>query len=86
MTDWSVSFGFLPVKPADFDTTSSEKFVYQRRNFQRVSFESEFGSVVECWQYEERKLTHGEYEKLLEDTIAENSAAIDNIIISMLEG
>lgn len=85
MTDWQLTHGSQPAKPAEIDTTSSDKYVYQRRNVQRVTVEN-FGITGEQWQYEERKLTHGEYEKLLESTIAENSAAIDDIIISMLEG
>lgn len=85
MTDWVIVLS--NIKPADLDTTSSDKFVYQRRNFQRVSFIDVSRDVTcEMWQYDERKMSHGEYEKLLEISIAENSAAIDDIIISLLEG
>ena len=50
---WQTVYG--SIKPAEFDTTSSKVYVYQRRNFQQVD---------DFWQYEERKLTHDEYQKL----------------------
>ena len=60
---WQTVYG--SIKPAEFDTTSSKVYVYQRRNVQRDG---------DSWQYEERKLTHDEYQKLrIEQLEVENT-------------
>lgn len=76
MTDWVQAMGSQGGnKPPEFETDSSEFVVYQRRNFSQGAYG--------FWLYEERTLTKAEYLQL---RIAENSAAIDDIIISLLEG
>ena len=85
MTDWFLTHGSQSVKPAELDTTSSDKYVYQRRNVQRVTVEN-FGFTSEFWQYEERKLAHGEYEKLLESELTQTQLAITELYESLLEG
>lgn len=61
MKDWKKVQGSQTEKPAEFDTTTSEVVVYQRRNIERVTVENPDGSTVELWEYEERELTHDEY-------------------------
>lgn len=85
MTDWQLVFGSQVSKPSDFDTTSSLNFVYQRRNVQRVSVEDEFSGTRECWQYDERKMSHGEYEKLLEDELLQTQLALTELY-ELMEG
>ncbi len=84
MTDWYKVHG--SVKPAEFDATSSKFFVYQRRNAQLVTLENDFGGTYETWQYEERKLSHGEYEKLLADENTNLQLALTELYESFLEG
>ena len=55
---WQIVYGSS--EPSTVDSTSSSKYVYLRRNIQRVAIETEGGSY-DCWQYEEQKLTKDEY-------------------------
>lgn len=61
MTNWMKIQGSQSTKPAEFDTTSSEVVVYQRRNIERITVKDHDGSTTELWQYEERKMSHDEY-------------------------
>ena len=61
MTEWTKVQGSQPEKPEEFDTTSSEVIVYQRRNIERVNIKNEDGTTSELWEYDERKLTRDEY-------------------------
>lgn len=70
---WGIVYG--NVKPAEVDT-SSEKFVYRRRNIQRVTLQDDLGNDYEQWQYEECKMTHGEYEKNLENELTQTQLAL----------
>ena len=64
MTDWRKAQGSQSEKPAEFDTTTSAFTVYQRRNIERITVENGDGSTTELWQYDEREMTHEEYETL----------------------
>lgn len=77
MTEWQTIYGGQTSTPAEFDTTSSKFYVYQRRNIQRVG---------DSWQYEERKLSHGEYEKLLADENTNLQLALTELYENLLEG
>lgn len=66
MTDWRKVQGSQEEKPAEFDTVSSKVYVYQRRNVERISEETEQGTV-EYWQYDERKMSRGEYAEMMTD-------------------
>ena len=88
MTDWYTARG--SIEPAVFDATSSKFYVYQRRNPQLVTLQNEFGGSSQCWQYEERKLTHGEFYKLqisqLEDENTNLQLALTELYENLLEG
>lgn len=60
MTEWKKVTGSQPTRPADFDTTSSTTTVYQHRNVERITVESD-GTATELWQYGEREMTREEY-------------------------
>lgn len=60
MTEWIKVQG-SPEKQEEFDTTSSEVYVYQRKNFHKITITSESGINTELWEYDERKLTKDEY-------------------------
>lgn len=64
MTNWTKVTGSQAEKPVEFDTTSSKKYVYQRRNIERIKVESEHGES-ELWQYDERKMSFDEYNVLM---------------------
>ena len=64
MTTWKTVQGSQETRPAEFDTTSSPTTVYQRRNVHRVTVDYE-NTAVELWEYEERTMTHAEYETLM---------------------
>ena len=79
MTDWKTVYGSF--EPSTLDTTSSSFVVYQRKNIsQRDTF---------TWQYEERKLTHAEFQKLrIERLESENTnlqLAITELYENLLE-
>ncbi len=68
MTDWKKVQGSQEDKPEEFDTSSSGEIVYQRRNITQIESENSDGSKTKLWDYEERKLTWKEFERIrLED-------------------
>ena len=83
MTDWKKVQGSQVEKPAEFDTTSSEVVVYQRRNIERITVENPDGTTAELWQYDERELTNDEYQAVRADEqqeqIDKNRSDIDFI-------
>lgn len=83
MTDWKRVQGSQEEKPAEFDTTSSEVVVYQRRNIERITVENPDGTTAELWQYDERELTNDEYQTVRADEqqerINKNRSDIDFI-------
>ena len=85
MTEWQIVYGGQTSTPAEFDTTSSKFYVYQRRNIQRVTENN-----ISFWQYEERKLTREEYLKLqvdqLQDETTNLQLAITELYENLLEG
>lgn len=67
MTDWEKVCGSQETKPAEFDTTSSDIVVYQRRNIKEVEVTSETDGESEShteWQYEERTMTKDEFNEI----------------------
>lgn len=82
MTNWTKVQGSQAEKPAEFDTTSSKKYIYQRRNVERIKTEES-----ELWQYEERKMSRDEYNVLmLQEQEIKTRSDIDYIaIISGIE-
>lgn len=63
MTDWKKVQGSQESQPQEFDVTSSEVIVYQRRNVERVETEDFVG-----WEYEEREMSREEYAMLRTET------------------
>lgn len=83
MTDWKRVQGSQPERPEEFDTESSAVVVYQRRNVERITVQNGDGTTTELWQYDEREMTHEEYETLsMQLAIARNRADIDYIAMS----
>lgn len=64
MTNWIIVCGTQAKKPVEFDIISSKVCVYQHRNVERISKNTEQGSY-EYWQYEERKMSFEEYNNLM---------------------
>ena len=83
MTDWKKVQGSQEEKPQEFDTTSSAVVVYQRRNIERIIVKDMDGTTAELWEYDERELTHEEYEivraEAQQEQIDKNRADIDFI-------
>lgn len=79
---WQIVQGSQLNKPLEFDSTSSKAYVYQRRNITKLD--------SGIWQYEERKLTHDEYNKLriqqLEDENTNLQLALAELYENLLEG
>ena len=62
MITWERVTGSQTEKPAEYDSTSSGVYVYQRRNIARVSSVDEMsGKTVESWEYDERKIPKNEF-------------------------
>ena len=81
--DWQIVYG--SDEPAEFDATSSKFYVYQRRNAQLVTLHDELTGDYQQWQYEERKMTHGEYEKMLEDELTQTQLALTELYENLLD-
>ena len=81
MTDWQIVHDSQEDKPAELDTTSSEIYIYQRRNIQRVTDDLD-GKAYECWQYEERKLTRDEYNAIRAELL---EAELTNTQLALVE-
>ena len=81
MTDWTKAEASS--SPSEFDTTSSETTVYQRRSITKETREAPDGSASVVYVYEERKLTRADYAELL---AKQNSDAIDELVLSQLGG
>lgn len=58
---WETVTGSQENRPEVIDKTSSGKYVYLRRNFQRITRTDENSGKVVLWQYEEAKVTQEEY-------------------------
>ena len=68
MTEWKQVHGSQINKPQEFDTSSSQVYVYQRKNIQRISKQDPMSDTTyELWQYDERKMTREEYAILIAD-------------------
>ena len=84
---WYTAFSF--VKPAEFDSTLSEHYIYQRRNFQQVTFHNDLGDYQQ-WQYEECKLPKDEFMQsriqALEDENLQLQLALTELYEEFLEG
>lgn len=83
MTDWKKVQGSQAEKPAEFDTTTSEVVVYQRRNIERVTVKNTDNTETELWEYEERELTREEYTVV---RVAEQQRQIDEANETALAG
>ena len=84
MTEWTKVQGSQLEKPEEFDTTSSEVIVYQRRNIERVNIKNEDGTTSELWEYDERKLTRDEYTLARDAANQEKAiAALENAICEL---
>lgn len=81
MTDWKKVNGSQPNKPEEFDTTTSQLVVYQRRNIKETETENPDGTKTTLWEYEERELTKEEFEGIyasdLSKQLAQARADID---------
>lgn len=87
MTDWEKVQGSQEQKPAEFDTASSEFYIYQRRNVQRVKVKNTDETESELWEYEERKLTRDEYSLARELSEQSKSiAALENALCDIDAG
>lgn len=68
MTDWEKVCGSQETKPTEFDTTSSDIVVYQRRNIKEVEVTTETtddeSETHTEWQYEERTMTKDEFNEV----------------------
>ena len=63
MTDWIKVQGSQESEPAAWDTTTSSRIVYQRRNVKQIETMNTDGSTTKLWEYDERQLTPAEYEE-----------------------
>lgn len=75
---WKTVTGSQEQKPDVIDKTSSSKYVYLRRNIERITKTDERGSVL-LWQYDEAVVTQEEYAQY--DTVVMEivQAELDNL-------
>lgn len=59
---WRPVMGSQGEKPTVIDKESSERYVYLRRNIERITQTGDSGPIS-LWHYEEAVVTHEEYEK-----------------------
>ena len=92
MTNWYVVESFS--KPLEIDTTLSKKYVYIRKNINRIDVKDEVtNETITMYQYHEQKITHEQY-KLYEifnemntnsDTVVELQQTITDMDLRILE-
>lgn len=58
---WKTVTGSQEKRPEVIDKTSSGKYVYLRRNIERITKEDTQGEPVQLWQYEEAAVPQEEY-------------------------
>lgn len=58
---WKTVTGSQEERPLVIDKTSSGKYVYLRRNIERITKEESQGNQVQLWQYEEAAIPQDEY-------------------------
>lgn len=58
---WKTVTGSQEERPLVIDKTSSGKYVYLRRNIERITREESQGKPVQLWQYEEAAIPQDEY-------------------------
>lgn len=58
---WKTVTGSQTEKPEVIDKASSSKYVYLRRNIERITRTDEQGGGVSLWQYDEAVVTQEEY-------------------------
>lgn len=72
-------------RPLEVDVESSKSTVFIRQNIVETERETEDGDTVTMYEYEEAKLTHGEYAIYLAEKNAEmaemQSEAIDYLLM-----
>ena len=83
MTEWEQVYG--DEKPLETDSDSSQFFVYQRKNIERVTVENE-GVTYETWRYDERKLTKDEYARMREAELEEELTQTQLALAELYEG
>ena len=69
MSNWEIVNGSQQEKLTEFDTTSSDIVVYQRRNIKEVELKTEDNRSYKQWQYEERTMSKKEYEELYANSV-----------------
>lgn len=80
MSEWKTVIG--QNEPDSVDTTTSPNTVYLRKNIEEYEHEVD-GETISEYQYDELKMTRQEYAVYIAE---QNSDAIDDILISILEG
>nr|DAV62672.1 MAG TPA: hypothetical protein [Caudoviricetes sp.] len=94
MTDYVYVDNFSTIKPSEIDTTSSNVYVYQRKNIELVpEMKGDDGqTIAKHWRHQERKLNHDEYSRYLiameqVQAINEHSdnEAIDNYTMELMQ-
>ena len=77
---WRTVTGSQEQRPDVIDQTSSSKYVYLRRNIQRITRIEESGNPVTLWQYDEAVITHEEYAPYDTFVVALVQSEIDNLV------
>ena len=80
---WKKTDGYQSEEPGALDITSSDVYVYLRRNIQpHTKVDPMSGEEIDFWRYEEAKITKKEYEQysdtLIYQALMEQNEAIDD--------
>ena len=80
MTEWIEVIGTQPTRPSEIDTTSSEFYVYERKDIQEYKDPEE--ESIKKWKYLERKIPK---DKWLIETAKINKQNTDAIMQGMVD-
>ena len=76
-------------KPAEFDSSSSKFYVYQRKNIQLVTLHNDAGEPYQQWQFDELKIPKDEFMQsriqALEDENTQLQLALTELYEEFLE-
>lgn len=82
-SDFIEVIGSQPTRPAEIDVTSSEVFVYERKNIQKYEERDEEENIIfSGWKYLERKLSKTQWTL---EVAVQNKQNLDAIMLGLTD-
>ena len=82
MSEWIEVIGSPPTKPAEIDTSTSEFYVFERKDIQEYKEPDSENVTSKRWKYLERKITRDQW---LVETVKRNKENTDAIMQGLVD-